>query len=151
MLLYDPPGMQLLLLSIREAVLSLWDGQWPDKPISQIQQRFRQISYNGAICSRTMVTPSSENIFNVTGPLCEELTYRQWRGAFMVSFICVWINGWVNRREAGDLRRYHAHYDVIVMIYVTYCHILIQFYCYIMCAQYCINMRTVVVFIWIID
>ena len=24
-------------------------------------------------------------------------------------------NGWVNNREAGDLRRYHAHDDVIVM------------------------------------
>ena len=29
--------------------------------------------------------------------------------------ICVWINGWVNSGEAGDLRRYRAHYDVIVM------------------------------------
>ena len=27
-----------------------------------------------------------------------------------------WINGWVNNREAGDLRRHHAHYDVIVMV-----------------------------------
>ena len=26
-----------------------------------------------------------------------------------------WINGWVNNREAGDLRRRHAHYDIIVM------------------------------------
>ena len=25
----------------------------------------------------------------------------------------VWINGWENNREAGDLRRYRAHYDVI--------------------------------------
>ena len=24
-------------------------------------------------------------------------------------------NGWVNNRQAGDLRRYRAHYDVIVM------------------------------------
>ena len=39
----------------------------------------------------------------------------QWRGALMFSLICVWINGWVNNREAGDLRRYLAHYDVIVM------------------------------------
>ena len=39
----------------------------------------------------------------------------QWRGAFMFSLICVWINLWVNNREAGDLRRYRAHYDVIVM------------------------------------
>ena len=24
-------------------------------------------------------------------------------------------NGWVNNREAGELRRYCAHYDVVVM------------------------------------
>ena len=38
----------------------------------------------------------------------------QWRGALMFSLICVWINGWVNNREAGDLRRHRAHNDVIV-------------------------------------
>ena len=38
----------------------------------------------------------------------------RWRGALMFSLICVWINGWVNNREAGDLRRHCAHYDVIV-------------------------------------
>ena len=39
----------------------------------------------------------------------------QWRGALMFSLICVWINGLVNNREAADLRRYRAHYDVTVM------------------------------------
>ena len=39
--------------------------------------------------------------------------------ALMFSLICVWLNGWVNNREAGDLRRHRAHYDVIVMIYNT--------------------------------
>ena len=29
----------------------------------------------------------------------------QWRGALMFSLIFVWINDWVNNREAGDLRR----------------------------------------------
>ena len=38
-----------------------------------------------------------------------------WRRALMFSLICVWINGWVNNREAGDLRRNYAHYDVTVM------------------------------------
>ena len=33
----------------------------------------------------------------------------------MFSLICVRINDWVNNREAGDLRRYRAHYDVILM------------------------------------
>ena len=42
----------------------------------------------------------------------------QWRGVLMFSLICVWINGWVNNREAGDLRRYRAHYDVTVMIHI---------------------------------
>ena len=41
----------------------------------------------------------------------------QWRGALMFSLICVWINDWVNNREAGDLRRHRTHYDVIVMIF----------------------------------
>ena len=41
----------------------------------------------------------------------------QWCGALMFSLICVWINGWVNIRQAGDLRRYHAHYDAIVMFW----------------------------------
>ena len=39
----------------------------------------------------------------------------QWLGALIFSVICVWINGWVNNREAGDLRRCRAHYDVTVM------------------------------------
>ena len=41
----------------------------------------------------------------------------QWRGALMFSLICVWIKGWVNNGEAGDLRRYLAHYDVTVMMW----------------------------------
>ena len=39
----------------------------------------------------------------------------QWRRAMMFPLICVWINGWVNNREAGDLKRHRAHYDVTVM------------------------------------
>ena len=33
----------------------------------------------------------------------------------MFTLICARINGWVNNREAGDLRRYRGHYDVTVM------------------------------------
>ena len=40
----------------------------------------------------------------------------QWSGALFFTLICAWINGWVNNREAGDLRRhYRAHYNVTVM------------------------------------
>ena len=35
--------------------------------------------------------------------------------SLMFCLICAWINGWVNSREAGDLRRHRSHYDVIVM------------------------------------
>ena len=45
----------------------------------------------------------------------------KWRGALMFSLICVWINGWVNNREAGDLRCYRAHYDVTVMHPIVFC------------------------------
>ena len=37
------------------------------------------------------------------------------RGALMLPLICARISRWVNNREAGDLKRYRAHYDVIVM------------------------------------
>ena len=40
----------------------------------------------------------------------------QWRGALMFSLIYVWISGWVNNREAGNLRRHLAHYDVTVIV-----------------------------------
>ena len=42
----------------------------------------------------------------------------QWRGALVFSSICVWINGWVNIREAGDLKRHRAHY--IYMVYIIF-------------------------------
>ena len=45
----------------------------------------------------------------------------QWRGALMFSLIYAWINDWVNNRQAGDLRRQHSHYDVIVMLGIL-CH-----------------------------
>ena len=39
----------------------------------------------------------------------------RWRGALMFFFICAWTNGWVSNRDADDLRRHRAHYDVTVM------------------------------------
>ena len=39
----------------------------------------------------------------------------QWRRALMFPLICMWINGWVNNGEAGDVRRHLVHYDVTVM------------------------------------
>ena len=42
----------------------------------------------------------------------------QWRGALVLYLIYAWMNGWVNNREADDLRRHRAHYDVIVIRYM---------------------------------
>ena len=43
------------------------------------------------------------------------VTLRPVTRSFDVFFDLRWINGWVNNRKAGDLRRHRAHYDVIVM------------------------------------
>ena len=40
----------------------------------------------------------------------------QWGGAVMFSLICTLTIGWVNNWDAGYLRRYRAHYDVLVMV-----------------------------------
>ena len=73
------------------------------------------------------MTSSNGNIFLVTGPLCGEFTGHRWipltkasdaeRWCFLWSVL--WINGWVHNHEAGDLRRYRAHYDVIVITSVA--------------------------------
>ena len=68
----------------------------------------------------------------------------QWRGALMFTLICARIDGWVNTREAGDLRRYRPHYDVIVnfteisSIIHDHCHLFFrQFPCHKDCAGDC--------------
>ena len=38
--------------------------------------------------------------------------------SFHNSFICAWMNDWVNYREASNLRRHRAHYDVTVMFHL---------------------------------
>ena len=69
------------------------------------------------------MTSSNGNIFRVTGHLCGEFTGPRWiphtqrpvARSFDVFFDLRLNNDWVNNREAGELRRYRTHYDVIVM------------------------------------
>ena len=71
------------------------------------------------------MTWSNRNIFRVTGTMCGELTGHRWiplpkaSGAERWCFLwsAPWINDWINNREAGELRRHHAHYDAIVMTF----------------------------------
>ena len=51
----------------------------------------------------------------------------QWRRALMFSLICGWKNGWVNNRNAGNLRRHRDHCDVIVMGKTVHYHKLYVF------------------------
>ena len=69
-----------------------------------------------------MKTSSNGNIFRVTGHLGGEFTspgefptQRPVTQSFDVFFDLCPNNGWVNNREAGDLRRYRAHCDIIVI------------------------------------
>ena len=86
----------------------------------QISVRFKFVGFKPN--PRNMMTSSNGNIFRVNGHLWGKNTWSpvnsppkgQWRGALIFSLISVWINGWVNNHEAGDLRLYRAHYDVIV-------------------------------------
>ena len=66
-----------------------------------------------------MMTSSNGKIFRVTGPLCGEFTSHRWippKKASEAELWCfLWSAPWINHREAGDLLRHRAPYDVIVM------------------------------------
>ena len=71
-------------------------------------------------CSRRMASSNFTQWFSIRLPY----SYSSYSiyipglilgGALLFSLICVSINGWVNNRKAGDLRCYHAHYDVTIM------------------------------------
>ena len=84
---------------------TLWDGLCPVLP--------------------GIMTSWHGKVFRITGPFHDDVIKwkhfpRHWpfvRGIHgsLGLLICARINGWVNNREAGDLRRRCTHYDVIVM------------------------------------
>ena len=47
---------------------------------------------------------------------CEFPAQKPVTRSFDIFFICAWINGWVNNREADDLWRHRAYYGVTVML-----------------------------------
>ena len=73
------------------------------------------IFYSCSWCRHQMETFSA---LPVTGGFPSQ---GQWHRALMFSLICTWTHGWANSRDAGDLRRYRAHYDVAVMIHGCDC------------------------------
>ena len=72
-----------------------------------------------------MMTSSNENFFRITGPLWGESTDHRWIPLTRASDAELWCFLWfvpeltnlsANNRDADDLRRHRAHYDVTVMI-----------------------------------
>ena len=98
--------------------IDIWDK---DHIVSDIW--FNTHWSNGLVSDDPNQLPHDGNIFRATGHLCGEFTGHRWiprTKASDVELWCFlwsapWTNGWVNNREAGDLRRHLAHYDVIVM------------------------------------
>ena len=93
-------------MSLPESMWTQMSGDIGHIPISWWRHQMETFSALLALCAGNSPVP-------VNSP-----HKGQWRGSLMFSLICAWINGWVNNREAGDLRRNHAHYDVNVMLNV---------------------------------
>ena len=85
----------------------------------------REQKVNGSYSSPVSVD-SDVSRDTVLGPLLFPLTKeRNFTGEFpsqrpvtwslMFSLICAWTNGWINNRDAGNLRRHRAHYDITVI------------------------------------
>ena len=139
-----------------DIIQCVWGGNWnnqrkPYDPTEGFELSWiGRSNLMGLFCDMvylSMITSSHGSIFCVTGPLCGEVTgeFPSQRPVTQSLNICFlwsapWINGWVNNREAGDLRRYCAHYDIIVMergqrallicfwlSVVSYCTIIIYF------------------------
>ena len=99
-------------------VVQIWQGQTKDVP--EIIQR-TQISRNQLARFHDEVIKWKHFprywpfVHGIHRSPVNSLHKGQWCRAFMFSFICAWIYGWINNCEAGDLRCHRTHSDVIVM------------------------------------
>ena len=97
------------------------NGCWLDNTVLQICSK-RCIHTKFAV---DMMMSSNRNISALLAFLCGEFTSHRWipltkasdAALWMCCLICAWTNGWIKNRNAGDLRRHRAHYDVIVIHY----------------------------------
>ena len=120
-------GMESGHIKLYPAYKELIEKWWQIPAFSQIfcyGDRFRQSysvywtqSVNSANGSFLIMTSSNGNIFRVTGHLCREFTaQRPVTWSFDVFCDLRLNNDLINNREAGDLRRYRAHYGVILIL-----------------------------------
>ena len=89
----------------------------------EYNQRNQSTVYVCRVLGFGMMTSSNGNILRVIGPFAGSFpSQRPVTWTFLkFFFICTWINGWVNNREAGDLRRHRGHNGVIVMARLLQC------------------------------
>ena len=95
-------------LRVLVAALGHLQTQWGDQALVPVISWFHH--RKGAVFALPVLCAGNSPIIG------EFHSQRPWRGALMFSLICAWINRWANNREAGDLRRHQAHYDVSVII-----------------------------------
>ena len=112
-------GWQYFLLRTHPMISVLW----PDAGSScAIITRYMCVRFKSKLVVH-MMTSSNGNIFRVTGLLLGEFTGHRWIPLTKASVAELWCslwstpetNGWVNNRNACDLSRHRAHFDVIVM------------------------------------
>ena len=107
-------------ISLTQITFPLMASRRTDKALSELMM----IHFTDAEIRhhRCMITSSALRS-SVTGPSCGEFTSHRWIPLKKASYaelwyffiICAWTNSWVNNRDAGDLRRHRANYDVIAM------------------------------------
>ena len=84
----------------------------------KICHRWRRTWKNNNKTSKTNMMTSSNATFSALLALCAGnsrwpvISPHKGHWCFLQS--APWINGWVNNRDVGDLKRQRAHYDVIV-------------------------------------
>ena len=91
-----------------------------EKPLSTLMLAYLSLHHWKHSSANCMMTSSNRTIFRVTGPLCREFAGHRWIPITNASDAKLWFlllsapekNGWVNNRDAGDLRRHRAHYEI---------------------------------------
>ena len=131
--------VSLVKENIKLHVTEHWEGNSPmtNKPTSPITLHTSQASHNAPPHNRNVHTSAPDGALRViqqahcetretfsallalcagNSPVTGEFPWQwsvKWSWCFLWS--AHWINDWVDNREAGDLRRHQAHYDIIVM------------------------------------
>ena len=100
-----PKCLCFLIYWLRPTVTN-WMRPWQSLHVSWWRHQMESFSALQAICAGNS---------SITG----EFPAQKACDAELWSFISAWMNGWVNNRKAGDLKRRRAHHDVIVMFSIT--------------------------------